>query len=70
MPGLLFGRSVRGIIEGDSVPHLFIPTLVDLHRQGRFPFDTLITTYPFEDINRAVEDTEKGITVKSVLTFD
>jgi aryl-alcohol dehydrogenase len=36
MPSLLFGRTVRGIIEGDSVPQLFIPALVNLHRQGRF----------------------------------
>jgi aryl-alcohol dehydrogenase len=69
MPSLLFGRTVRGIIEGDSVPQLFIPALVDLHRQGRFPLDKLITTYPFEDINRAVEDAENGLIVKPVLTY-
>jgi aryl-alcohol dehydrogenase len=69
MPTLLFGRTVRGIIEGDSIPHLFIPTLVNLYQQGRFPFDKLITTYPFKDINQAVEDAEKGVTVKPVLTY-
>ncbi|MGW0804101.1 NAD(P)-dependent alcohol dehydrogenase [Nonomuraea sp. NPDC002799] len=69
MSSLLFGRSVRGIVEGDSVPRRFIPKLVDLHRQGRFPFDRLIRTYAFEDINQAVEDSEKGNTLKPVLTF-
>ncbi|MFI7705110.1 NAD(P)-dependent alcohol dehydrogenase [Nonomuraea sp. NPDC049480] len=69
MSSLLFGRSVRGIVEGDSVPRQFIPKLVDLHRQGRFPFDKLIKTYAFEDINQAVEDSEKGTTLKPVLTF-
>jgi aryl-alcohol dehydrogenase len=69
MSALLFGRSVRGIVEGDSVPRQFIPKLVDLYRQGRFPFDKLIKTYAFEDINEAVEDSEKGTTLKPVLTF-
>jgi aryl-alcohol dehydrogenase len=69
MSSLLFGRSVRGIVEGDSVPRLFIPKLVELYRQGRFPFDKLIKTYAFEDINQAVEDSEKGTTLKPVLTF-
>ncbi|NGO08925.1 NAD(P)-dependent alcohol dehydrogenase [Streptomyces sp. HC44] len=69
MSSLLFGRVVRGIVEGDSVPQLFIPKLVDLYRQGRFPFDKLIKSYAFEDINEAVEDAEKGTTLKAVLTF-
>ncbi|MFP1629653.1 NAD(P)-dependent alcohol dehydrogenase [Streptomyces sp. 5K101] len=69
MSSLLFGRTVRGIVEGDSVPQLFIPKLVDLYRQGRFPFDKLIKSYAFEDINEAVEDAEKGTTLKAVLTF-
>ncbi|MCO6005511.1 NAD(P)-dependent alcohol dehydrogenase [Actinoallomurus purpureus] len=67
MSALLFDRSVRGIVEGGSVPRLFIPRLIDLHRRGRFPFDRLIRTYPFEEINRAAEDSEKGVTVKPVV---
>ncbi|WP_427918333.1 NAD(P)-dependent alcohol dehydrogenase [Streptomyces sp. cg40] len=70
MSALLFGRSLRGIVEGDSVPQVFIPKLVDLYQQGRFPFDKLIRTYAFEDINQAVEDSEKGTTLKPVLTFE
>ncbi|MEW2397982.1 NAD(P)-dependent alcohol dehydrogenase [Streptomyces sp. NPDC046862] len=69
MESLLFGRTVRGIVEGDSIPRSFIPKLVQLHREGRFPFDKLIKTYPFADINQAVEDSESGTTVKPVLTF-
>lgn len=69
MSALLFGRSVRGIIEGDSVARIFIPRLVELYKQGRFPFDKLIKTYPFEEINQAVEDSEQGRTLKPVLTF-
>lgn len=64
---VLFGRFVRGIIGGDARAHLFIPTLIDLWSQGRFPFDRLIKTYPLADINQAVEDTELGATIKPVI---
>jgi aryl-alcohol dehydrogenase len=64
---IMNGRTVRGIIEGDSIPDLFIPTLIELYAQGRFPFDRLIKFYPFDDINKAVEDMEKGLVVKPVL---
>ncbi|MGH3951158.1 MAG: hypothetical protein ACRDSE_18920 [Pseudonocardiaceae bacterium] len=69
MASLMFGRTVRGIVEGDSVPTVFIPRRVDLFKQGRFPLDKLITTYPFENINDAVHDSEEGLAIKSVLTF-
>jgi len=64
---VLFGRFVRGIIGGDARAQLFIPTLLDLWSQGRFPFDRLITTYPLDDINQAVSDAESGSTIKPVI---
>lgn len=66
---IMNGRMVRGIIEGDAVPDLFIPKLIDLYKQGMFPYDKLITLYPFKDINLAVADMEKGRVIKPVLTF-
>jgi aryl-alcohol dehydrogenase len=30
MNGILFGRTVRGIIVGDSIPDVFIPQLIEL----------------------------------------
>ncbi|MBN2062857.1 MAG: NAD(P)-dependent alcohol dehydrogenase [Deltaproteobacteria bacterium] len=67
MDRIMNGRTVKGIIEGDSIPDLFIPKLIELYAQGRFPFDRLIKFYPFEDINQAVEDMEKGRVIKPVL---
>jgi len=69
MNNLIFGRTIRGICEGDSVPELFIPELIELYRQGRFPLDRLIRTYPFNEINQACEDARSGRVVKPVLTF-
>lgn len=67
MNSLLFGRTVRGIIEGDSVPDIFIPQMVELWRQGRFPFDRLIRKYPLSDIDTAAHDSESGRVLKAVL---
>ena len=67
MNNILFGRTLRGIIEGDSVPDVFIPRLIELYKQGRFPFDKLVAYYDFEDINKAVDDTEQGKVIKAVL---
>lgn len=64
---LIHGKSIRGIVEGDSISRSFIPELVNLHLQGRFPFDKLVKYYPFEAINQAAEDSERGITLKPIL---
>ena len=66
---VLYGRTLRGIIQGDSIPTEFIPRLIEFHRQGRFPFDRLIRTYPFSQINEAAADSLSGRTVKPVLIF-
>ena len=64
---LMGGRSIRGVVEGDSVPQVFIPQLVQLYLQGRFPFDRLVTFYPLAQINQAAEDSRRGITLKPIL---
>lgn len=63
------GLTIRGIVQGDSVPDAFIPKLIDLHLAGRFPFDKFLTKYPFEKINEAIEDQATGKVVKPVFTF-
>lgn len=68
MNNLLFGRKLRGVIEGSSTPQVFIPKLIALNKAGKFPFDRLCTAYDFDQINQAVEDTEKtGKAIKAVL---
>jgi aryl-alcohol dehydrogenase len=68
MGGLMSpGKSIRGIIQGDSVPELFIPQLIELHCQGRFPFNRLIKFYDIDEINQAAADSENGATIKPIL---
>lgn len=70
MNSILFGRTVQGILEGDSIPDQFIPQLIDLYMQGRFPFDRLVTHYDLNDINTATSDMLAGTTLKPILKFN
>jgi aryl-alcohol dehydrogenase len=60
-------RVLRGIVEGDVVPQRFIPQLIELWQQGRFPFDQLISTFPLSQINEAEAAVLSGEVVKPVL---
>lgn len=61
------GKRVMGILEGDSDPKVFIPQLLEHHINGRFPFERLIETFAFEDINAAFAAGESGRVIKPVL---
>jgi aryl-alcohol dehydrogenase len=61
------GIAIRGIIEGDSDPDIFIPELIALHLAGRLPFDRLVRRYPFTAINQAIADQHAGHCVKALL---
>ncbi|MDH6532573.1 acyl-CoA reductase-like NAD-dependent aldehyde dehydrogenase/Zn-dependent alcohol dehydrogenase [Aurantimicrobium minutum] len=67
---LIKGWTFKTVIQGGSVPQNFIPGLINLWRQGRFPFDKLIKFYELADINTAIHDAEKGNTIKPVVVFD
>ncbi len=60
---------IVGVIEGDAVPHEFLPRLIDYFQNGQMPFDRLIETFPFENIADAFAAMrDKGV-IKPVLTF-
>jgi len=67
MPVVQQGRIVRGVVQGDSVPQVFIPKLVDLIMAGKFPIEKMITFYDFADIERAAKESAAGIAIKPVL---
>jgi len=67
MTHLLFGRTVRGILQGDSKPKKFLPQLVKLFGDGLFPVDRLVKHYPLEQIETAISDMKSGRTIKPVL---
>jgi aryl-alcohol dehydrogenase len=61
------GKRLQGVMMGNADPETFIPYLIDLWRQGRFPFDRLLSFYPFHDINAAIAAAEDGSAIKPVL---
>ncbi|ABG42399.1 Alcohol dehydrogenase, zinc-binding protein [Paraglaciecola sp. T6c] len=61
------GRTVKGILGGDSDLNGFIEELINYHVEGVFPFEKLIGYFEFNDINEAIKATETGEVVKPVL---
>jgi len=64
---ILLGRKVVGVVEGDSVVKVYIPRLIELYNQGRFPFDKLVKYYKLKDINKAVKEMKDGKVIKPIL---
>jgi aryl-alcohol dehydrogenase len=64
---MLSGKRIRGILEGESVPDIFIPQLIKLKSQGRFPFEKLMKFYNLDQINTAAEDSLNGDTIKPII---
>jgi len=67
MATILDARTIKGIVEGDSNPDIFIPQLIELYQQGKFPFDRMLKSYPLDQLNQAVEDSEKGRVLKAIV---
>jgi len=66
---LVKGWTLKMVIQGSSVPQVFIPRLIQLWRDGRFPFDKLIKHYDHDAINDGFADSSSGITVKPVIRY-
>jgi aryl-alcohol dehydrogenase len=64
---MLSGKVILGILEGESAPDIFIPQLIELNAQGRFPFEKLIKFYSLDQINQAAKDSENGGTIKPII---
>lgn len=67
---LLNGRSLRGSIQGDSVPEVAVPRLISMIETSQLPVHLMVREYPLEQINQAVVDMEAGMVVKPVLITD
>ncbi len=66
---LIGGRTITGVMEGDSTPNEFIPRLAQLNANGEFPFHELITEYSLDQINEAEAASADGSVIKPVLVF-
>lgn len=64
---MLSNKTITGVVQGDSVPSVFIPRLVELVKQGKFPLESMVEFYSLDEINQAVADGLSGKTTKAVL---
>ena len=55
--------------DGHADPQVLIPELVALQAQGRLPIDKLLSFFPFELVNDALDAFRAGRVVKPVLRF-
>jgi aryl-alcohol dehydrogenase len=63
----LWGKHIVGVLGGSGRSETLIGTLVELHAQGRFPFDRLVKFYELEAIDVALADSHSGEVLKPVL---
>lgn len=63
------GRRLVAVLEGDSIPDVFIPRLAELYLAGRLPFDRLVRNYAFAEVARAMNDAATGQAIKPILRF-
>lgn len=66
---LLGSKKYVGCREGDSVPHIYIPQLVDMQRKGDFPVDKIVKVYDYKDFGQALHDLHDGTTTKPVIQW-
>lgn len=67
---LLGGRRLIAVIEGDSVPDVFIPRLARFHAQGLLPLERLTREYDFSDIGAALDDAQHARAIKPILRME
>jgi len=63
----LWGKRVVGILGGEGRSVSLIGALIELNRQGRFPYDKLITEFPLDQVNDALAASHAGDVIKPVL---
>lgn len=66
-PPALFGKTIKGIFEGDAVGQEFIPRVIRWWQAGLFPFDRLVERYPLSEIDTAESQALAGAVIKPVL---
>lgn len=65
------GQRILGSIMGSTRLNIDIPRLASLYRRNRLRLDELVTArYPFDQINEAIEMSERGEAVRNLVTFN
>lgn len=65
------GVTIHGSKMGSARPHIDVPRMVSLHRQGHLKLAELVSNrYTLDDINQALDAVRDGRELKSVIVYD
>jgi aryl-alcohol dehydrogenase len=64
------GKTWATTDTGFSVPHIFIPKIIEYYRAGKFPFDKMLRFYRFEEIEKAFAANRACTAIKPVVLMD
>ena len=64
-------KTLMGTFYGAARPRVDFPWLMQLYMDGKLKLDELISRYrPLAEVNEAFEDMNRGVTARTILTFD
>jgi aryl-alcohol dehydrogenase len=58
-----------GLAEGDSNPPVFIPRLIKLYEEGKFPMNKISKTFHYSELEAAIRAMHDGSVIKPIITF-
>jgi len=62
-------KTYYGLCEGASNPPEYIPKLVQMHKDGKFPIEKISKVYSFEQFDEAVHAMHDGSVIKPIMKF-
>lgn len=65
----LWGKRLVGILGGGGTSNQLISAIMELHVQGRFPFDRLVSYFRFDQVEEALAPSYSGESIKPILTM-
>lgn len=63
----LWGKRIVGILGGEDTSDRLIGALAQLHLDGRFPYEKLVSPFGLDEVNEAIEASASGDVLKPVL---
>ncbi|KAK3061286.1 hypothetical protein LTS18_006606, partial [Coniosporium uncinatum] len=66
---MVLGKRYVGAIEGHATPSKYVPQMIQWYREGRFPVDKLVKTFPAEEFEKAIHEMHDATTVKPVIVW-
>lgn len=62
-------KSYMALCEGDSNPPEYVPKLVQMHKDGKFPIEKISKVYDYKNFDDAVHAMHSGEIIKPIIRF-